>query len=522
MKNVKQIFAGLLPVAYGLLLSACSSNTDFAEQQSVVKKIPYVVTVGGNDGVTRSEAIDMDDAESVTRANIGDDLKTLLFSTGDRLYVEGTDISGVLELTEGEGTASATFSGELNYTGLGTPADNLELTATLVGTMNENLKLTQDNVTGGWTLADNGYGSAVIGNTAAVAVSNTVPLYSKLVGTGTYSGHTFQLKQQTAFLNFAISLDDGTVGPTNSLVGLSGVGEEAHFGIVNCWPANSENNSLDKPALYFCVPVAAGTTLSDAKVFVNDNGGIAFGAGVTLKGKVYNVSKTSTGSDNTSIEYIDLGLSVRWCNMNQSAGRVSGYGTFFHWGSTNPSQGKFTQAKDAHYDTTTSSYKKYNATDGKTVLDDEDNIIRKYQSTCDMPTTDQLTELKNGCVWALIQNYKGKNRVGYMAMSKQPGHVGTAIFFPCAGYKIGSTVNNQNNAETPCIQIWTKNLGSDITKAWHSDSQYSEDYYLFATELRSRSDGLPVRGVCALGVTQPTQPSTTAAGLDDSSGDIAL
>ena len=103
-----------------LMLTACSSEDDtlgMPEQSQNVKIIPYTVTVNG---------------DASTRASVDENMKTLKFADGDKLYISGTNISGVMDLQTGSGTASATFLGSLTYTGEGSPADDLSLNATLV------------------------------------------------------------------------------------------------------------------------------------------------------------------------------------------------------------------------------------------------------------------------------------------------------------------------------------------------------------------------------------------------------
>ena len=123
--KTKNIFWAALSMTAALVMTACSEDmmTETPQAPSTSKIIPYTVTVNGG---------------ATTRATVADDNKTLKFATGDKLYVTGTDIKGVLDIqtgdgsTTGPGTASATFSGDLTYSGSGTPASDLSLTATLV------------------------------------------------------------------------------------------------------------------------------------------------------------------------------------------------------------------------------------------------------------------------------------------------------------------------------------------------------------------------------------------------------
>ena len=120
MKKNNILWAVLPMMAAALMTTACSNDDNVNEsptEQSTVKTIPYSVTV--NDGAT-------------TRATVDSDNKTLKFADGDKLYITGTNIKGMLDIQTGTGTASATFSGDLTYSGEGSPAADLSLTATLV------------------------------------------------------------------------------------------------------------------------------------------------------------------------------------------------------------------------------------------------------------------------------------------------------------------------------------------------------------------------------------------------------
>ena len=51
------------------------------------------------------------------------------------------------------------------------------------------------------------------------------------------------------------------------------------------------------------------------------------------------VSGTDDGSKAPDgVEAVDLGLSVKWANMNVGAKKESGFGTYFAWGETKPKE----------------------------------------------------------------------------------------------------------------------------------------------------------------------------------------
>ena len=256
-----------LSMAAALVMTACSNDDNTVETpaapQAEVKTIPYSVTVNGSAG---------------TRATVADDMKTLKFAAGDKLYITGENISGVLTLKSGdEGKSSgATFEGDLTYTGGDSPASDLPLNAVLVGTSNK-----------GWNIEDGKATTFSYLNSAYCAdVNEAVEGYSLLMGSSTYSAKSFTLKQQTAFLNFEITFEDGTTTGTT----LSAVVSNNGSAIAT---ANVTTTTVDtKVVAKFVLPVmSSATTLSGATVKMGDKAALAIN-NATLTGKVYNVKRT--------------------------------------------------------------------------------------------------------------------------------------------------------------------------------------------------------------------------------------
>lgn len=248
-----------------LVMTACSSddsNIEKAKSDQSVKIIPYMVTVNG---------------ESSTRATVDGDLKKLYFAAGDKLYISGTNISGVMDIQTGAGTASATFSGSLTYTGGGTPASDFTLNATLVSAQQS------DGVE--VTIAANKTVTVNYGTALCADVNEAVQKYSLLTGTSTYGSKSFSLTQQTAFLNFAITLNDGTSSGDNVTVTVANVGGSDRTGSI---AAITEEG---KVKVKFVAPVAT-QTLTNAKVTVGTYPTIYFALGKALSAKVYNIVRT--------------------------------------------------------------------------------------------------------------------------------------------------------------------------------------------------------------------------------------
>ena len=270
MMKTKNIIWAALSLTAALVMTACSNDDNMvdtpAAPQDEVKTIPYTVTVGqGGDAAT-------------TRATVESDMNTLYFATGDKLYITGTNIKGVLDIQTGTGTASATFSGDLTYSGSGTPASDLSLTATLVSA--QQTVGTEVSVDAAGAVTVN-YPTTAYCDDVATAVQK----YSRLTGTSTYGEKSFTLSQQTAFLNFEITFEDGTATGT----GLSAVVKN---GETTLCTANRTTETVDeKVVAKFVLPAASGTTLSGATVKMGDKEALAI-TDATLTGKVYNVKKT--------------------------------------------------------------------------------------------------------------------------------------------------------------------------------------------------------------------------------------
>ena len=132
------------------------------------------------------------------------------------------------------------------------------------------------------------------------------------------------------------------------------------------------------------------------------------------------------GSDNEAktpddVEAVDLGLSVKWANMNVGATKESGFGTYFAWGEVKPkkyySWGTYSWS---HKDT--SFLIKYSNTDKRTQLVLADDAARaNWGGEWRMPTAKECEELTDPdkCKWEWITK-DGIN--GYKVTGKKTGN----------------------------------------------------------------------------------------------------
>ena len=254
-----------LPVMAALLLCTSCSSDDAETSVPTAPAAPegtiihYVATVG-DDGVTRATL---------------NSSKQYEFESGDQLVITGTNISGTLTIQAGDvgKTTGATFEGDLTYTGSGTPADDLELQAVLVSTSDAMTSLTYASAT---------YPTTAIASTLAEAVQK----YSHLTATTTYAAKSFLLQQQTAFLNFTVTLTDGTTASTALDITIKNGGSTVRTGSVT---------TVDDSGIKakFVAAMAPGTTMSSATFQLGTKSAVSFGGTTTLAAnKIYNISKT--------------------------------------------------------------------------------------------------------------------------------------------------------------------------------------------------------------------------------------
>ena len=135
--------------------------------------------------------------------------------------------------------------------------------------------------------------------------------------------------------------------------------------------------------------------------------------------------------------YVDLGLpsGTKWATMNVGATSETDYGLYFAWGETEGYANASTKAfRWSDYKWTEdggSTMTKYNATDGKTVLDLEDDAVAaNWGGSWKMPTEAQFQELLNtaNCTneWTTVNGVNG-----YLFTSVTNGNT---LFIPAAGY----------------------------------------------------------------------------------------
>ena len=181
---------------------------------------------------------------------------------------------------------------------------------------------------------------------------------------------------------------------------------------------------------------------------------------VTETGNVY-----SLAVGGGTYEYVNLGLSVKWAKCNVGAEKETDAGLYFAWGETTgytASQvGTDKQFSWSDYKYGTSSnLTKYNQSDGKTVLEPEDDAASQIMGgDWRMPTKAEFDELLSGTTneWTQVNGVNGR---------KFTASNGNSIFIPAAGYCGDGSVNDVGNYGF----VWSSSLNtSRPNRAWYLD-----------------------------------------------------
>ena len=129
-------------------------------------------------------------------------------------------------------------------------------------------------------------------------------------------------------------------------------------------------------------------------------------------------------------EWVDLGLSVKWATCNVGASRPEYAGGHYAWGETEQ-KSMYDWNNYKWYDASSVDnieVTKYNARDGKIVLDPDDDVAHvMWGDDWRIPTTKECEELMNKCEWNL-ETVNGVS--GY----RVTGPNGNSIFLPSGGY----------------------------------------------------------------------------------------
>ena len=114
---------------------------------------------------------------------------------------------------------------------------------------------------------------------------------------------------------------------------------------------------------------------------------------------------------------VDLGLSVKWSNVNIGSQHEASYGDYYQWGATEPFVGNSTQFYLGNKDITPES--------------GSDTAYELWGGKWRMPTKDEWKELMTNCTWTWTNS---NGQYGLRVTSKVTGYTDRSIFLPSAGY----------------------------------------------------------------------------------------
>ena len=138
----------------------------------------------------------------------------------------------------------------------------------------------------------------------------------------------------------------------------------------------------------------------------------------------------SNGVTNTgSHEAVDLGLpsGTKWASMNVGANAPEECGNYYAWGDVVTRENYDHTTINYGYTESGGDYSKYNATDGKTVLEPMDDAATvNWGGSWRTPTREEMEELINLCTWEVTTQ---NDVIG----CKVTGPNGKSIFMPAAG-----------------------------------------------------------------------------------------
>ena len=198
-------------------------------------------------------------------------------------------------------------------------------------------------------------------------------------------------------------------------------------------------------------------------------------------------------------ECVDLGLpsGTLWAKSNVGATKPSEYGLYFQWGDyhgyPDANSGKIfnwdSYVFGKHDSSASPNYgmTKYNATDGKPVLDyGDDAAAANSQNVLRMPTQDELQELIDYTSYKFITLPNGVKGMKFVNKSDASKY----IFIPAAGY----CGNNETDSVNQWGHVWSASRDSSVvSSAWNIIFNAAD--IRMSTE--SRFGGFSVRGVLA-------------------------
>ena len=270
----------LLILSSLVLVLGCTREQPEAIERQYGEPIPYSVSV---------------ETGPMTRATFDGSIISsgdYEFAAGDQLYISdaGGNISGILNITSGVGSSTATFDGELTPVQNFTPTSDTDLIITLVGSSQSSFfPISGGRITGAPT-----YPSTI---SASTSVADLVQNYSHFTANVKYGVRSYTLHQQTVFLNFRLDLLASSIDGSPSTVSVDIKSADGNNTLRHVTDVTVGGNA-SIACLQFTTIFPAGTSLRGAQIVVDNGSGIHctpnFASDLTLEAnKYYSVSRTN-------------------------------------------------------------------------------------------------------------------------------------------------------------------------------------------------------------------------------------
>ena len=224
--------------------------------------------------------------------------------------------------------------------------------------------------------------------------------------------------------------------------------------------------------VYVAIPGFSGKTVSlsatvGSDTYTYDRASVTFENGnfyrITVKMK-------QAASAPAGAEAVDLGLSVKWANMNVGATSETDYGKYYAWGATTDN---YSESKDYNWTNTpyytgngsTHSWSKYTSAPATLDVATDDAARANCGGSWRMPTETEFQELLDNTTRSWQTNYKGVSGCnGYLFTSKIDGYTDKSIFLPAAGCI---------NADSPsAVGMWGYYWSSTLNSDGVNDGRY--------------------------------------------------
>ena len=455
--------------ALALMTIACSNDdNDIAQQPQMAEGITITATLAPKTNMTRAVADNGDNKITVTWAE--NEHIAILYTKDETQFAADAEITAV----DGSGTATITFTVQT-----GTPDDT---PCTLVYPYSA-AKADHSGVKDAATLlaAQDGTLNANLDvRVGAGTIQTTTPGLTV----------TTQPAAQFAIFKFTTKTSDGSATIDVKPLTITTGGQDY---VIT--PASATS------ALYAALPAVSGqavtftATGSDSKTYMASKASVTFAAG-----KYYQSTVKMHG-------FVDLGLSVKWADMNVGAASETARGNYFAWGETTgyayDSGHDFSEANYSLYDSGTTTLTKYtwdgSTFDYTTLQTADDAVAHSWGGTCRMPTKAEWQELIANCT----AEWQTEGTLGVKFTSNVSGYTTKSFFLPATGYYNGT--NNVGTNIYACYwssSLYADNQGTDIeplyapTYAWYLDVLYnSGSIYRNQVMNKKRYYGMPVRPV---------------------------